>query len=211
MNSDDFKRFLSGDATKTKEGSKLTRRAQKTINKAVGPTRRYMILANDPDSHLLELINYIRQNGAGGHSFGIDVDPDDTENKRSFFFDGDGSDRIEAVTVIPNKADPIGMFASVLHQIRRASDKDLQDDIEKANPGRILEQINHVCDTILCGVNHDTFDSFRAFVKTILGFAQTKETTMSESELLKHIAWICNKQLEDMDSALTEKEAQDNV
>jgi len=45
---------------------------------------------------LLPLIEYIKRNGAPGHSFGIVVEPDETiENgKRSFGFDGDGADVI---------------------------------------------------------------------------------------------------------------------
>ena len=44
---------------------------------------------------LIPLITYIGKNGNVGHSFGIVVDPDDSENRKSFGFDGDGASRIE--------------------------------------------------------------------------------------------------------------------
>ena len=46
---------------------------------------------------LLPIIEYIRDIGNGGHSFEIIVDPESSENKKSFFFDGDGSHSIKNI------------------------------------------------------------------------------------------------------------------
>lgn len=46
-----------------------------------------------------KLLDYIARLGAPGHSFSIVVDPDDSENRRSFGFDGDGADRIDDIRV----------------------------------------------------------------------------------------------------------------
>jgi hypothetical protein len=46
--------------------------------------------------YLANMIKYIAQNGNGGHSFDTVVDPD-SENKKSFGWDGDGSDYIKKV------------------------------------------------------------------------------------------------------------------
>lgn len=62
----------------------------------------YKVVCRDSEGTLKELIEYIGANGNGGHSFEIVVDPNMTkeEGKRSFFWDGDGSDRVEKVEVI---------------------------------------------------------------------------------------------------------------
>lgn len=55
------------------------------------------IEVRDGDSQLLQLIEYIRILAAPGHSFDVIVDPDSSENRRSFFMDGDGSFYIKNV------------------------------------------------------------------------------------------------------------------
>jgi hypothetical protein len=71
------------------------------------PTKRITIECNDPDNSLVNLLKYIQQNGNGGHSFSIVVDPGDkgfatangrTGGEKKFFFDGDGSDHIGSVS-----------------------------------------------------------------------------------------------------------------
>jgi len=48
---------------------------------------------------LAPLLEYIGKNGNPGHSFEIVVDPDDSEKRESFFFDGDGSSHINLDSV----------------------------------------------------------------------------------------------------------------
>lgn len=43
---------------------------------------------------LEKLLTYVKQTGGIGHSFSIVVDPDDSEYRKTFGFDGDGPDRI---------------------------------------------------------------------------------------------------------------------
>lgn len=57
----------------------------------------YEIKCCDVEGQLKKLIEYIAENGNGGHSFSIVVDPGDSENERKFFWDGDGGDYIEGV------------------------------------------------------------------------------------------------------------------
>lgn len=63
---------------------------------------QYLVICRDPEGSLKSLIEYIGTNGNTGHSFSIVVDPDMTEEegKRSFSWDGDGSDYIKEVRVI---------------------------------------------------------------------------------------------------------------
>ncbi len=46
-----------------------------------------------------EMLQYISKIGAWGHSFPVTVDPDDSGYRKTFGFDGDGSDRIEDIRV----------------------------------------------------------------------------------------------------------------
>jgi sulfatase maturation enzyme AslB (radical SAM superfamily) len=61
------------------------------------------VVARDEDKHLQDLLEYLKSNGNGGHSFSIVVDPGDAEKEKKFFWDGDGSDRIESITEAPFK------------------------------------------------------------------------------------------------------------
>ena len=50
-----------------------------------------VITLRDPDYQLVRLIEYIRVLAGPGHSFEVVVDPDMSENKKSFGMDGDGA------------------------------------------------------------------------------------------------------------------------
>lgn len=52
---------------------------------------------NDTESELVRLLAYIQSIGNIGHSFEIVVDPDDSQYKMNFGWDGDGSDRIRNI------------------------------------------------------------------------------------------------------------------
>ena len=59
--------------------------------------RRIIIDCWDQEGSLQSLLEYIRDNGKGGHSFSIIVDPYDPERKKEFGWDGDGTDQIYAI------------------------------------------------------------------------------------------------------------------
>lgn len=68
------------------------------------PLGREMVVRFHPRCHdgaqsLANMLAYIQQVASWGHSFSIVVDPDDSELTKSFGFDGDGSDKIESVTL----------------------------------------------------------------------------------------------------------------
>ena len=61
------------------------------------------IIARDQENELVDLLEYIKNNGNTGHSFSIIVDPDgDKTQKKEFFWDGDGSDFIKSIKVDEN-------------------------------------------------------------------------------------------------------------
>jgi hypothetical protein len=49
--------------------------------------------------NLAELLEYIKSTGNIGHSFSIVVDPDGSDYRKSFGWDGDGADYIESVKI----------------------------------------------------------------------------------------------------------------
>ena len=53
----------------------------------------------DKEGSLQELLEYIKSNASGGHSFSIVVDPGDPEREKTFGIDGDGTDQIYAIDV----------------------------------------------------------------------------------------------------------------
>jgi len=57
------------------------------------------IKIRDPDYELVKLIEYIRVTAGPGHSFGVVVDPDMREHRKSFFIDGDGSFFIKDIMI----------------------------------------------------------------------------------------------------------------
>jgi GT2 family glycosyltransferase len=57
------------------------------------------VLVRDQDDSLENLIEYIRDKANPGHSFPVIVDPADSEYRKEFGFDGDGSFFIKKIKV----------------------------------------------------------------------------------------------------------------
>lgn len=74
--------------------------------KKEGKKRTITIEYVDYEDSLLKLIEYIGDNANTGHSFNIDVDPNDTERKKSFGVDGDGGFRLISVKEEVEKDSP---------------------------------------------------------------------------------------------------------
>ena len=53
----------------------------------------------DASDSLVRMLRHIQKLGDMGHSFAIVVDPDNSEYRETFGFDGDGSDRIDEILV----------------------------------------------------------------------------------------------------------------
>jgi hypothetical protein len=53
----------------------------------------------DASDSLVRMLRHIQKLGDTGHSFAIVVDPDNSEYRETFGFDGDGSDRIDEILV----------------------------------------------------------------------------------------------------------------
>lgn len=87
-------KFCLNSVSKTED---IRKSQEDTINKAKIATSRYIIECVDKEGNLKNLLEYIKKIGNKGHSFGIDVDKDDSDYKSHFSWDGDGSDYIESI------------------------------------------------------------------------------------------------------------------
>lgn len=76
------------------EDIKLTEATKTHSSKTVGVVT---VETTNPDA-VKSLLEYIQKIGNGGHSFDIVVDPENSEYRKKFDWDGDGSDKISKIT-----------------------------------------------------------------------------------------------------------------
>lgn len=90
------------------------------LDESYNTPKTYVIKCVDGSNSLLNLLKYIKENGNGGHSFEIVVDPNSKQNKRSLFWDGDGPDRItEIVRVKTGKEEELlNIMRDIIGEVR---------------------------------------------------------------------------------------------
>lgn len=59
--------------------------------------KKVTIYCSDPDKQLIKMLNKIGSLANPGHSFDVVLDPNDSENRSTFYFDGDGSFSIRGI------------------------------------------------------------------------------------------------------------------
>lgn len=57
------------------------------------------LIVNDSEGSIRKLIETIQDYTQMGHSFEVVVDPGDSDYEKSFYIDGDGSDKIEDIDI----------------------------------------------------------------------------------------------------------------
>lgn len=57
------------------------------------------LVVNDSEGSIRKLIETIQDYTQMGHSFEVVVDPGDSDYEKSFYIDGDGSDKIEDIDI----------------------------------------------------------------------------------------------------------------
>jgi hypothetical protein len=62
-------------------------------------------IKGDGKRSIVEMLDYIAGIGSVGHSFEIVVDPESSEYRETFGFDGDGADRIDDIKIDGKKAE----------------------------------------------------------------------------------------------------------
>lgn len=118
----------------------------------------YTVECIDSDGRLKDLLTYIGENGNGGHSFDIVVDPGDKKNERHFFWDGDGADRINAVVKATTDDDKelVGILLTALHRIYMRTFIESQNSEEDEKKCRIaLQDISDIAGDITRGADFE--------------------------------------------------------
>lgn len=180
-------------------------------------TGGYFVFCNDSEGSLKEIIEAIGKHGNGGHSYEIVIDPDSKEEKESFFWDGDGSDRIDSIIAIPEgdgMDNPLlrmclQTLKSINMQAQEASRKERKEWGEppptEEEREKILNNIIHDSHIILTGcqyadANLHACDTIRSFIKSAKNayveglHPKTMENLMED---LEHIDKIAKEGLEE--------------
>lgn len=207
-----FYEFLYGANKKGNEEKVAEDKAPKKKSLTGG----YFVFCNDADGTLKRLIEAIGKHGNGGHSYEIVLDPDYKDEKESFFWDGDGSDRIESVIAIPDgdgkenvlirmclqTLDSINMQAKEASRKERAKWEEPPPTEEERE--QILNDIIHDSHLILKGANYTdnykhNLDSIRSYCENCIEGLQEGDNSYKDlniQEVLEHIKKIAEEGLE---------------
>lgn len=116
-------------------------------------SKKITIIANDNENTIVDLLNSIKRIGNGGHGFEIEMDKElASENEESgikthFYWDGDGGDNIESISVEEAEGD-------------EAIDQDVQDE-----PGYLQPGINEAVDKKLNEYDDGTKEVLKLLIK----------------------------------------------
>lgn len=204
--------FLNG--VNHKSGSEAVATDAAPKKKAL--TGGYFVFCNDSEGTLRRLIEAIGKHGNGGHSYDIVLDPDYKDEKETFFWDGDGSDRIDSIIAIPEgdgKDNPLlrmclQTLKSINMQALEASRKERKEWEEppptEEERERILDNIIHDSGIILSGANYEDntrrkLRNIKEYCKNCLeGLKSNNESysTLTVEEAINHIKEIADEGLE---------------
>lgn len=70
-----------------------------SVNEAKSEYKKITIIARDSDNTLVDILTHIKEAGNMGHSFDVIVDPEAKPGKKTYNWDGDGSDTIKSIDV----------------------------------------------------------------------------------------------------------------
>lgn len=182
-------------------------------------TGGYFVFCRDRDGTLKRLIEAIGKHGNGGHSYDIVLEPDSKSEKEAFFWDGDGSDRIESIIAIPKgEGDDNALVRMCLQtldsinmQAKEASRKEREgwDEPPPTEEEReqILNDIIHDSNLLLRGAKyednpHRELENIKAYCKNCLEGLQEGSPfhenykDLKVIEVLEHIKKIAENGLE---------------
>lgn len=170
----------------------------------------YVITCHDADGSLLELLQAVRDFGNCGHSFEIVVDPDAGNKKKSIFWDGDGSDRIDSITSTSAELDLRKVLLANINTIKwivrgAIPDKNYPDD-KPDDPIEALKKIGCTCDTLLDGNGIDfgygVKEMLDSLIKNANDYIKNCDNPPSEKwtpkEDFEHLLWCLKHYYERM-------------
>lgn len=79
--------------------SRFDKIANRVAAKTEGFSEISFKVKGDAANSLVRMLHHIKSTGSIGHSFQIVVDPDSSEYRETYGFDGDGADRIDDIRV----------------------------------------------------------------------------------------------------------------
>ena len=192
---------------------------EKTVMDKAPSRDAYIIFCNDIDGTIPRIVNAIGKHGNGGHTFDIVLEPD-TEDKETFCWDGDGSDRIDSIIRLNGKeADKNGKDAlinmllntlnSIYFQARDGSESDerraefQEPPLTTEEMRNIFENIIHDAKVCLEGcefkdVKGRSLDNIKEYCESELAIINGEHPGNAEitvKEVLEHIKGIAEEAL----------------
>ena len=154
-------------------------------------SKKITIIAKDSENTIVDLLNSIKRIGNGGHGFEIEMDKDlasereESGIKTNFYWDGDGGDQIESISVEENDGD-------------EAVVEEKQD-----NPGYLTPGINEAVDKKLNEYDDGTKEVLKLLIKhyrltkkldkqlngKFTGFSQAEAGLNKQAQDAKNSAW----------------------
>lgn len=181
----------------------------------------YVVSCKDRDGTIFRLLKAIGRHGNCGHSYDIVLDPDSQGKGETFFWDGDGSDRIENVMKLEEGDDLAAMLTANLHQIKWLCDdaippkkKGPNDSMEEpeakkpVDPIETLKEIKERCRAATDGyVREVVYSTPVATLNLLKEWLTPKDADVD----LDHVRWIVNTEIEKYEKAYkTDKWLEDN-
>ena len=149
----------------------------------------YLVKCTDGEHELRKLIDYIGQIGKGGHSFDIVVDPGSKEDKRSFFWDGDGPDRIDSIveTKTGDDKELVGILLTALERVQRLTFTETPSSEKEVETLKIaLENIHDIVEPLLSGAEYE--DCLRDSLREILFIWDNEDSPEQKVEDIRYMA-----------------------
>lgn len=181
----------------------------------------YVVSCNDRDGTLFRLLKAIGRHGNCGHSYDIVLEPDSHGKGEGFFWDGDGSDRIDNVAKLEEGDDLTAMLTANMKHIKRMCDDAIPPDKKGPNdsmeepetrkpvdPIVTLKEIKAKCEAATDGYVRDV-----VYGEPVSELKLIKEWLMPKNgEVdLEHVRWIVNSDIEKYEKAYkTDKWLEDN-
>lgn len=149
----------------------------------------YLVECRDGEKQLQKLLKYIAENGNGGHSFAIVVDPGDKERERHFFWDGDGADHINAIVASKTGEDKelVGILLTALSRVRLLTwinEHDGNPEIDKYK--KALVDIGELVSPLLDGADFD--DYMKEALREILFICNSEDSEKQKITDIKFMA-----------------------
>lgn len=171
----------------------------------------YVVSCIDRDGTLFRLLKAIGRHGNGGHSYDIVLEPDSHGKGEGFFWDGDGSDRIENVAKLEEGDDLAAMLTANLGHIERMcddaipndekGDKELvsePSDKKPVDPIATLRDIKARCEAATDGyVREGIYAQPVSTLKLIREWLTPKDGEVD----LDHVRWIVDNEIKDYEKA----------